>query len=299
MRRFLKYLLQRFFPDSALPESRIPTINLRRAELAGLSDDELKAAGLRASDLVEVFAVTAVVAARVLGLQMFDVQLQGALALANGRIAEMQTGEGKTLAAVPAVVWYAKEGPGVHLMTVNDYLAARDAKWMGPIYEFLGLSVGYIQQGMSVEERRRAYACDITYATANEIGFYHLRAGLSLHPSEQVHQPFAAAVIDEADSILIDEARIPLVIAGGQASQEPLAYRVDRLTRHFRQHADYTLDDYGRNITLTDFGIPAVESALCCGDLFGEENLALVVAVPDAFQAYATARRGVDVAVRE
>src|SRR5260370_30210530 len=121
MRRFLKYLLQRFFPDSALPESRIPTINLRRAELAGLSDDELKAAGLRASDLVEVFAVTAVVAARVLGLQMFDVQLQGALALANGRIAGLQTGEGKTLAPGPSGVWNAKESPRVPCMTGAGY----------------------------------------------------------------------------------------------------------------------------------------------------------------------------------
>src|SRR5690242_7854862 len=187
MRRFLKHLLQRLFPDSAPPESRIQPINRRRAELAKLSDDELKQAGRRAGDLVEMFAVTAVVAARVLGLDMFDVQIQGALALASGRIAEMQTGEGKTLAAVPAVVWYAKEGRGVHVMTVNDYLARRDAKWMGPIYEFLGFSVGYIQQGMSIEERRRAYACDITYATANEIGFDHLRDGLALDPAHQVH----------------------------------------------------------------------------------------------------------------
>ena len=108
-----------------------------------------------------------------LGLKMFDVQLQGALALTAGKIAEMQTGEGKTLAAVPAVVWYARAGAGVHVMTVNDYLARRDAQWMGGIYEFLGLSVGHVQQGMDLEERRRAYACDITYATANEIGFDH------------------------------------------------------------------------------------------------------------------------------
>ena len=201
------------------------------------------------------------VAARVLGLEMFDVQLQGALAMASGKIAEMQTGEGKTLAAVPAVIWYAREGRGVHVMTVNDYLARRDSQWMGGIYESLGFSVGCIQQGMSNQERRQAYACDITYATANEIGFDLLRDGLALYPCEQVHRPFAAAVIDEVDSILIDEARIPLVIAGGKADQEPLAVRVDRLARFFRRVKHYTLDEYARNIALTDAGIRAVETS--------------------------------------
>src|SRR6266404_2900921 len=159
--------------------------------MASLSDDALRAASLRQSSLAEFIALTAVIAARVLGLDMFDVQLQGALSLADGRIAEMQTGEGKTLAAVPAIVWYAKSGQGVHVMTVNDYLARRDANWMGGIYEFLGLSAGCVQQGMSVEDRKRAYACDITYATANEIGFDYLRDQLALFPRDQVHRPFA------------------------------------------------------------------------------------------------------------
>ena len=135
MRRLWKRLFQYLFPDRARTAPEIESINEVRKELAGLSDEELKAAGRRASSLVEIVAVTAVVAARVLGLEMFDVQLRGALALANGRIAEMQTGEGKTLAAVPAVIWYAREGRGVHVMTVNDYLARRDSHWMGGIYE--------------------------------------------------------------------------------------------------------------------------------------------------------------------
>jgi len=158
MRRFFQLLFKLIFRDAVPSVSQLEPIRHRRAELALLSDDELKAIGRRATELVEVVAVTAVAAARVLGLEMFDVQIQGALALANGKIAEMQTGEGKTLAAVPAVVWLAKTGGGVHVMTVNDYLARRDAKWMGGIYELLGLSVGHIQQGMSIEERRRAYA---------------------------------------------------------------------------------------------------------------------------------------------
>jgi preprotein translocase subunit SecA len=230
---------------------------------------------------------------------MFDVQLSGALALASGKIAEMQTGEGKTLAAVPAIVWYAKAGEGVHVMTVNDYLARRDAKWMGGIYDFLGLSVGYVQQGMSTEERRRAYACDVTYATPNEIGFDHLRDGLAMYPHQQVHRPFAVAVLDEADSILIDEARIPLVIAGGQEDQEPLAYRVDRLIRRFHRYQHFTLDEYGRNIALTDAGIRAAETTFGRGNLFAEENLTLLTAVQDSLHAHALLHRDVDYLVKD
>jgi preprotein translocase subunit SecA len=299
MRRLWQRLFQYLFADSARTESEIQPINLRRAELCRLSDEELKAAGRRATTLVEVVAVTAVVAARVLGLEMFDVQLQGVLAMARGKIAEMQTGEGKTLAAVPAVIWYARAGGGVHVMTVNDYLARRDSQWMGGIYEFLGFSVGCVQQGMSSEERRRAYACDITYATPNEIGFDLLRDGLALHPEEQVHRPFAAAVIDEVDSILIDEARIPLVIAGGKVDQEPLAIRVDRLARSFRRGQHYTLDEYGRNIALTDSGIHAVEVTFQRRNLFNEENLALLTAVQDSIHAHALLRRDVDYLVKD
>ena len=268
-------------------------------QLGSLSDGALKAIQWRSLGLAEIIALTAVAAERVLGLKMFDVQLQGAMALTAGKIAEMQTGEGKTLAAVPAIVWFAKSGQGVHVMTVNDYLARRDAQWMGGIYEFLGLSVGHIQQGMDLEERRRAYACDITYATANEIGFDHLRDGLALHPREQVHRPFAAAVIDEADSILIDEARIPLVIAGGDGGEQPLAYQVERVTRFFRRGRHFTLDEYARNIALTDAGIRAVETSFGCGNLFDEENLALLTAVQDSLHSHALLRKDVDYLVKD
>ncbi|MGA2877354.1 MAG: accessory Sec system translocase SecA2 [Bryobacteraceae bacterium] len=298
MRHFLRNLFH-----AAEHESFIPSIQRRRAELSALSDTALKAIEWRAMDLPDVIALTSLVAERVLGLKMFDVQLQGALALTAGKIAEMQTGEGKTLAAVPAVVWFAREGAGVHVMTVNDYLARRDAQWMGGIYEFLGLSVGHVQQGMgrgaASEERRRAYASDITYATANEIGFDHLRDGLALYPSEQVHRPFATAVIDEADSILIDEARIPLVIAGGEASYQPLAYQVDRVTRFFHRGRHFTLDEYGRNIALTDTGIRSIEASFGCGNLFTEQNLALLTAVQDSLQSHALLRRDVDYLVKD
>ena len=183
-------------------------------------------------------------------------------------------------------------------MTVNDYLARRDAHWMGGIYEFLGLSVGHLQQGMD-RRRRQAYACDITYATANEIGFDLLRDGLALYPHEQVQRPFAAAVIDEADSILIDEARIPLVIAGGEADQAPLAYHVDRITRCFHRGRHFTFDEYSRNVALTDAGIRAVEASFGCGNLFEERNLALLTAVQDSIHAHALLRRDVDYLVKD
>jgi preprotein translocase subunit SecA len=224
--------------------------------------------------------------------------LQGALALADGKIAEMQTGEGKTLAAVPTVAWHAMQGKGVHIMTANDYLARRDANWMGPIYRFLGLSVGCIQQEMISEERKRAYACDVTYGTANEIGFDYLRDQLALHRDDQVHRPFAVALVDEADSILIDEARMPLVIAGDQDEAESLAYRVDALTRHFVRSVHYTVDENERNVVLTDAGIRAVEKTFRCRNLFDDENLTLHAAVQDSLHAHALLHRDVDYIVK-
>ncbi len=280
-------------------ESEVEAVNRLRVQFAALSEDKLRDAARHSNALVDVTAIAAAVATRVLGLEMFDVQLRGALALARGRIAEMQTGEGKTLAAVPAVVFYAKAGRGVHVMTVNDYLARRDAAWMGDIYRFFGLSVGCIQQGMAAEERQRAYACDVTYATANEIGFDYLRDQLALYPREQVHRPFEAALIDEADSILIDEARIPLVIAGGEPEAEPLARRVDRVVRHFTRNLDYTIDEYSRNVALTNTGINAIEASFACGNLFDPENLGLFTAVQDALHAHALLRRDVDYVVKD
>jgi preprotein translocase subunit SecA len=293
------HFLNSLFRGRASYKSEVDWINQRRVQLSKFQDGELRAAGKCARDLLEVVAITAVVGARVLGLVMFDVQLWGALALAHGKIVEMQTGEGKTLAAVPAIVSYAREGHGVHVMTVNDYLARRDARWMGPIYDFLGLSVGCIQQNMGAEERQRAYACDITYATANEVGFDYLRDQLAFYPRDQVHQPFAVALVDEADSLLIDEARVPLVIAGGESEQAPLVHRVDALVRCFRPSFQYSVDAYGRNIGLTDAGIQAVEKVFGCGNLFAEENLQLLAAVQNSLHAHALLRRDVDYLVKD
>ena len=206
-----------------------------RAAFARLSDARIARCRVSNRRSARWIALVAAAAAfRILGQDMYDVQLRGALALARGSIAEMQTGEGKTLAAVPAISWFAREHRGVHVMTVNDYLARRDAAWMGGIYRLLGLSVAHVQQGMTPAERQAAYAADITYATQNEIGFDFLRDRLALRPDEQVHREFHAAVIDEADSILIDEARVPLVIAGGESGDRGLAYVADQVVRGLR-----------------------------------------------------------------
>lgn len=220
-------ILRALFPRVDADIGAVARINALR----GRSDLQLREVYRKAESVEETIAVASVVAERVLGERMFDVQLRGALALARGSIAEMQTGEGKTLTAVPAALWFARSGNGVHVMTVNDYLARRDSEWMGPVYSALGISCGSIRQGLTADERRAAYSCDITYATANEVGFDYLRDQLALRPDDRVQRPFAAAIVDEADSILLDEARIPLVIAGGDEGEEWLSIRADRVVR--------------------------------------------------------------------
>jgi preprotein translocase subunit SecA len=293
----VRNLLQSILAPSRRDNLEIQRINAKRAELARLSDNELRTAA-QTKELLGLLAATAVIASRVLGQDMFDVQLQGALALTRGSVAEMQTGEGKTLAAVPAIAWYARQAKGVHVMTVNDYLARRDAAWMGEIYHFLGLSVGYLQQGMTSDQRRAAYACDVMYATPNEIGFDFLRDRLALRLQEQVQRVFATAVLDEADSILIDEARIPLVIAGGDADEGVLTYAADQLVRNFRVPLHCTVDAGAHNVALTDAGILAVEKALGCGNLYDERNFRLLTAVQDSLHAHVLLRPDVDYVVK-
>ena len=270
---------------------------VRRAEreYAALDDRQLDEAARSAATLPQVVAVTTLLASRVLGIGLFDVQLHAALALADGKIVEMQTGEGKTVAAVPAIAWLARGGQGVHVLTANDYLARRDARWMGGIYERLGLSVGVIQQHMTSAERRAAYACDVTYGTANEVGFDYLRDQLALHPEERVLRPFAVAVFDEADSALIDEARIPLVIAGGAVEAGDLAARADRAVRYLKPW-DRSLDEGGRNVALTPSGLAAVERDLGC-DLYAVDAAPMMAAVHEALHAHTLLHRDIDYVV--
>ncbi len=279
-------------------EDQLKAVLARREELRIWGDAELKTLAGNAKDHIETFAVAATIAERVLGLRLFEVQILGALAMQRGDIAEMQTGEGKTLAAVPAIVWFALQGRGVHVLTANDYLARRDAAWMAGVYQWFGLSVAYISQGMPPDQRRAAYASDITYATANEVGFDFLRDGLARHPSELVQRTFGFAVVDEADSILIDEARIPLVIAGGLPEDSALAYRIDSIAAGFRRHIHYSTDENARNVRLTDAGIQRVEAALGCGNLFDAQNLGIYTAMQDALHAHALLHRDVDYVVK-
>jgi len=284
---------------AAAPE--LQDINALRVSYARSTDQDLREAVRGSSSIAPVIAATAVVASRVLGFEMHDEQLQAALALAAGHVVEMQTGEGKTLAAVPAVVWHAREHDGVHVLTANDYLAHRDAEWMRGIYERLGLSVASIQQGLSIEARRAAYRADVTYATANEAGFDYLRDGLALDDRERVHRPFArvTAVIDEADSILIDEARIPLVIAGGVADQTLLPVYADRAVRELSAGHHFTQEPGGRTVLLTPAGVRHVEGALGIENLFDDEHLDAHAAVQDALHAHALLRRDVDYVVHD
>ncbi len=249
--------------------------------------------------LPETYALTREAARRLLGLRPYDVQILAGIGLHRGRVVEMQTGEGKTLAAVAPVVLNALDGHGVHVLTVNDYLARRDAGWMGPVYRFLGLSVGVVQEGMSNSERRQAYLCDVTYLPAREAGFDHLRSFLALKTEDLVQRPFRFTVVDEADSILIDEARIPLVIAGNAAEAPGGLERLARVARQLVRDTDFQTDEYERNISLSGAGARRAEEILGCGNLYDEEQAELLAALTNALHAEHLLRRDVDYIVRQ
>lgn len=279
--------------------------------LDSLDDDALKnmsaelkrqaASGIAAEGLlVRAFALVREAAVRTLGMRPYDVQILAAIALHYGSLAEMQTGEGKTLAATAPVYLNALYGKGVHVLTFNDYLARRDALWMGPLYEFLGLSVGAVQEGMPKERRRKAYSMDITYLTAKECGFDYLRGFLAESPYDLVQRPFSYAVIDEADSILIDEARIPLVIAGKTEKTHGIdPVQMARVVSELEPDADYSLDEYERNVFLTEKGVSTIEKIFGCGNLYDEKNLQLLVDVGNALHARALLKRDIDYIVRK
>ncbi|MDQ6760703.1 MAG: accessory Sec system translocase SecA2, partial [Acidobacteriota bacterium] len=249
--------------------------------------------------LPETFALAAEASRRVLKLIPFDVQLLAGIALHGGHIAEMQTGEGKTLAAVFPAILNALTTAGVHILTVNDYLAKRDAQWMGGIYRLLGLSVASVEQAMTAAQRKEAYAADVTYATANEVGFDYLRDHLCYQPGDLVQRPFNYLIIDEVDSILIDEARIPLVIAGGSGvPQQTLAYRMAAVAGALTLGRDHTKDEYARNVHLTERGAARAEMLLGCANLYDQENLPLLAALNNALHAKELLRRDVDYLVK-
>ena len=283
---------------------------IRSIDLTGSADADLRRRAdvlrRRAADgespgalEIETFALVLEAARRTLGLETHDCQLIAGLAMARGRVAELPTGEGKTLAAVYPAVLFALKGAGVHILTFNDYLARRDAAWMGPVFQRLGFSVGCVQEGRPPDAKRAAYACDVTYATAKEAGFDYLRDGLVFDPGDCVRRPFEAAIVDEADSILIDEARIPLVIAG---LAEGAAVEIGPLTdaiRSFVPGLDFETDAEHRNVFLTESGLRRLETALGLGSLYDPGNEPVLEAVHCALHARALLARDVDYIVRD
>ena len=264
-------------------QGQVAAINEREAHFEAMSDDELRlqttqlkeqiANGSQLDDvLIDAFALVREAAKRTLGQRHFDVQLMGGIILHNGQIAEMKTGEGKTLVATLPVFLNALTGKGVHVVTVNDYLASRDAGWMGQVYEFLGLSVGCIKGGLNDDERRAAYACDITYGTNNEFGFDYLRDNLKFELASMVQRSHHFAIVDEVDSILIDEARTPLVISGPAETAAELYLAVDKVVPSLVE-ADYELDEKARSVTLTEEGVLNAETILREAGLMGEGSI--------------------------
>ena len=249
--------------------------------------------------LPEVYALTREACARVLGLRPFDVQMMAAIALHQGKLAQLATGEGKTLVAVLPAALHALTGRGVHVLTANDYLARRDAAWMGDAYRFLGLSVAAVAQGMSRQERQAAYASDITYVTAKEAGFDFLRDHTVTDPAHLVQRRFHYAIVDEADFILIDEARVPLVIAGETASPDIDHETIAAMVRRLAAGRDYRADEHERNVTITDAGFRRIETLLGCGPLHAAAQRLLLAAIHVALHAEVLLRRDRDYIVRD
>src|SRR4249919_1624871 len=293
---------------------RVGEINALEKELEALSDDALKARtvdfkkqvadGKSLDDiLVPAFATVREAAKRTIGQRHFDVQLIGGMILHEGRIAEMKTGEGKTLVATLAVYLNAVSGRGVHVVTVNDYLAKRDAEWMGQIYNFLGLSVGVIVHGLDDEQRKKAYDCDITYGTNNELGFDYLRDNMKYRPEDMVQRGHIYAIVDEVDSILVDEARTPLIISGPLDDRSEFYNTIDEFIPQLDK-SDYEVDEKQRTVTLTEAGMERLEQRLRdAGELKGDslydvENVSVVHHVNQALRAHKLFQRDKDYIVR-
>ncbi len=261
---------------------------------------ERLAAGVPLDNLLpEAFAVCREAAWRVLEMRHFDVQLIGGIILHQGKIAEMKTGEGKTLAATLPVYLNALTGRGVHVVTVNDYLARRDAEWMGKLYTFLGLSVGSILHDMDDAARREAYACDITYGTNNEFGFDYLRDNMKFDLKDFCQREFHFAIVDEVDSILIDEARTPLIISGPAEMSTELYEKVDKLIHKFKVDEHYTLDEKVRSVSLTDEGVTLGEKLLGVENLYDPRNIEWLHHLNQALKANVLFKRDVDYLVRD
>jgi preprotein translocase subunit SecA len=288
----------------------IDQINQREAALTTLSLDELQAQttlfrqrldqGASLDSLIpEAFAVVREVSRRLLNMRHFDVQLIGGIVLHEGKIAEMKTGEGKTLVATLPVYLNSLVGNGVHVVTVNDYLARRDAEWMGPLYQALGLSVGVIQHDMDDMARRRAYQADVTYGTNNEFGFDYLRDNMKFGHDEFVQRSLHYAIVDEVDSILIDEARTPLIISGPAEESTDKYYQADRIIPRLRNETDYTIDEKARAVAFTEEGVAKAERLLAVDNLYDPTHIETLHHMTQALRAHTLFKKDVDYVVKE
>ncbi|MDP3029443.1 MAG: preprotein translocase subunit SecA [Deltaproteobacteria bacterium] len=285
-------------------------INSLELSVQALSDDALRgktaefknrlANGESLDDILpEAFAVVRETARRVLGQRHFDMQIMGGIVLHQGKIAEMKTGEGKTLVATLPVYLNALTGRGVHVVTVNDYLARRDAEWMGGIYKFLGLSVGVVVHGLNDAERKQAYFSDITYGTNNEFGFDYLRDNMKFSVDDFVQRDFCYALVDEVDSILIDEARTPLIISGEAEKSTELYYRVAKIIPKFRSEQDYVVEEKTRTVVLTEEGVAKAEKLLKTDNLYDPKNIETLHHVNQALRAHTLFKKDVDYIVKD
>ncbi len=293
----------------------VDAIGTAEADVESLSDDELRARtdwlrqrladGETLDDiLIDAFATIREAGKRALGQRHFDVQLVGGMVLHQGKIAEMRTGEGKTLVATLAVYLNALEGKGVHVVTVNDYLASRDSEWMGQVYKFLGLTVGCIVHGLSDDERREQYAADVTYGTNNEFGFDYLRDNMKFSLDEMVQRDFNFAIVDEVDSILIDEARTPLIISGPTDDFSEMYQKIDKLIPKLVPE-DYEKEEKQRSVTLTEVGTEHIEQLLeeaglvTDGNLYDSQNISIVHHVNQALRAHTLFQADKDYIVKD
>ena len=268
---------------------RAKTDELRARLAKGETEDDI---------LPEAFATVREAADRVLGMRPYRVQVLGGIVLHQGRIAEMKTGEGKTLVSTMPAYLNALRGNGVHIVTVNDYLARRDSEWMGKVHRFLGLSVGLIVHDLEPQERRAAYACDITYGTNNELGFDYLRDNMVIRKGDLVQRGHEFAIVDEVDSILIDEARTPLIISGQGEKSTELYDRVDAVVRTMRNGVHFEVEEKKKAVTLTDEGARKVETAFGVENLNDPENSELNHHVNCALRAEFIMKRDVDYVVQ-
>ncbi|RYD07093.1 hypothetical protein N752_00495 [Desulforamulus aquiferis] len=278
--------------------------------MAALTDQELQGKTVEFKQLLEngqtlddilpqAFAVVREASKRVLGMRHFDVQLIGGMVLHQGRISEMKTGEGKTLVATLPVYLNALKGEGVHVITVNDYLATRDSDWMGQLYRFLGLSVGLIVHGLDSDERRRAYNSDITYGTNNEFGFDYLRDNMAVNPAQVVQRNLNFAIVDEVDSILIDEARTPLIISGAADKPTDLYYTMAKIVPKLIKDIDFTVDEKAHTVLLTEEGVAKVEKMLNVGNLYDDTHMELSHHLNQALKAHGLMKRDKDYVVKD